>query len=155
MIPEQLALLLIEQKNHNKRFGEFEYFGGSDVANRLLVLISYPNSAGCPKLEVWKMQKYQLYCDFKLVLVTLWLRQKQNPHKPQFMTQSLTESYKSRSSTKKNLCCNQCQFTLLLSLLCTQQSEIFSEDSFLKVSFFVMSEQCIKINQNFKILLSY
>ena len=33
MIPEQLALLLIKQKNHNKRFGEFkfefEYFGGS------------------------------------------------------------------------------------------------------------------------------
>ena len=66
-----------------------------------LVLISYPNSAGCPKQKVWKLQKYQLYCNFKLALATLWLRQKQNPHKPQFMTQSLTESYKSRSSTKK------------------------------------------------------
>ena len=39
MIPEQLALLLIKQKNHNKRFGEFEfeYFGDSDVVNKLLV----------------------------------------------------------------------------------------------------------------------
>jgi hypothetical protein len=37
VIPEQLALLLMKQKNHNKRFGEleFEYFGGSDVANKL------------------------------------------------------------------------------------------------------------------------
>ena len=37
MIPERFALLLIKQKNHNKRFGEFEfeYFGGSDVANKL------------------------------------------------------------------------------------------------------------------------
>ena len=40
VIPEQLALLLlIKQKNHNKRFGEFEYeyFGDSDVVNKLLV----------------------------------------------------------------------------------------------------------------------
>ena len=39
MIPERLALLLIKQKNHNKRFGgfEFKYFGGSDVANKLSV----------------------------------------------------------------------------------------------------------------------
>ena len=39
MIPEQFALLLMKQKNHNKRFGEFkfEYFGGSDVANKLYV----------------------------------------------------------------------------------------------------------------------
>ena len=38
MIPEQLALLLIMQKNHNKRFGEFEfeYIGDSDVVNKLL-----------------------------------------------------------------------------------------------------------------------
>ena len=38
VIPEQFALLLIKQKNHNKRFGEFEfeYFGDSDVMNRLL-----------------------------------------------------------------------------------------------------------------------
>ena len=37
MIPEQLALLLIKQKNHNKRFGgfDFEYFGDSDVVNKL------------------------------------------------------------------------------------------------------------------------
>ena len=35
--PGWFALLLIKQKNHNKRFGEFEfeYFGGSDVANKL------------------------------------------------------------------------------------------------------------------------
>ena len=39
VIPEQFALLLIKQKNHNKRFGEFEfkYFGGSDVANKSLI----------------------------------------------------------------------------------------------------------------------
>ena len=38
MIPNWLALFLIKQKNHNKRFGvfEFEYFGGSDVVNKLL-----------------------------------------------------------------------------------------------------------------------
>ena len=38
--PEQFALLLIKQKNHNKRFVEFEfkYFGGSDVANKLDIL---------------------------------------------------------------------------------------------------------------------
>ena len=37
VIPEQLALLLIKQKNHNKRFGEFEfeYFGDSDVVNKI------------------------------------------------------------------------------------------------------------------------
>ena len=37
VIPERLALLLIKQKNHNKRFGEFEfeYFGDSDVVNKL------------------------------------------------------------------------------------------------------------------------
>ena len=29
------ALLLIKHNSHNKRFGEFEYFGGSDVANKL------------------------------------------------------------------------------------------------------------------------
>jgi hypothetical protein len=35
--PERFALLLIKQKNQNKRFGEFEfeYFGGSDVVNKL------------------------------------------------------------------------------------------------------------------------
>ena len=40
MIPEQLALLLIKQKNHNKRFGEFDvkYFGDSDVVNKLFTL---------------------------------------------------------------------------------------------------------------------
>ena len=34
---DRFALLLIKQKNHNKRFGEFEfeYFGGSDVAYKL------------------------------------------------------------------------------------------------------------------------
>ena len=39
VIPEGFSLLLIKQKNHNKRFGEFEfkYFGGSDVANKLYV----------------------------------------------------------------------------------------------------------------------
>ena len=37
VIPEQFTLLLIKQKNPNKRFGEFkfEYFGGSDVTNKL------------------------------------------------------------------------------------------------------------------------
>ena len=35
VIPERFALLLIKQKDHNKRFGEFEYFGSSDVANKL------------------------------------------------------------------------------------------------------------------------
>ena len=37
VIPERFALFLIKQKNLNKRFGEFEfqYFGGSDVANKL------------------------------------------------------------------------------------------------------------------------
>ena len=37
MTPDWFALHLIKQKNHNKRFGEFEfeYFGGSDVANKL------------------------------------------------------------------------------------------------------------------------
>ena len=37
MIPDQLALLLIKQKNYNKILGEieFEYFGGSDGANKL------------------------------------------------------------------------------------------------------------------------
>mgnify|MGYP006975907658 CR=1 FL=1 len=32
----QNMLYRIIYKNHNKRFGEFEYFGGSDVANKLL-----------------------------------------------------------------------------------------------------------------------
>ena len=43
MIPEQFALLLIKQKNHDKRFGEFEfkYFGGSDVANKLEVQLNF------------------------------------------------------------------------------------------------------------------
>ena len=38
MIPERFTLLLIKQKSHNKRFGEFEfeYFGDSDVMNKLL-----------------------------------------------------------------------------------------------------------------------
>ena len=37
VIPVWLALLLIKQKNHNKRFGgfEFEYFGDSDVVYKL------------------------------------------------------------------------------------------------------------------------
>ena len=34
---DRFALLWIKQKNHNKRLGEFEYFGGSDVVNKLLV----------------------------------------------------------------------------------------------------------------------
>ena len=35
--PDRFALLLIKQKNYNKIFGEieFEYFGGSDGANKL------------------------------------------------------------------------------------------------------------------------
>ena len=39
VIPEWSALLLIKQRNHNKRFGEFESkcSGGSDVANKLEV----------------------------------------------------------------------------------------------------------------------
>jgi len=37
VIPEWLVLLLIKQKNHNKRFGEFEYFGDSDVVNKLYI----------------------------------------------------------------------------------------------------------------------
>ena len=41
VIPEQFPLLLIKQKNHNKRFGEFEfkYFGGSYVANKLKIIL--------------------------------------------------------------------------------------------------------------------
>ena len=41
VIPEQLTLLLIKKKNHNKRFGEFEfkYFGGSHVANKLKIIL--------------------------------------------------------------------------------------------------------------------
>ena len=42
VIPERFALLLIKQKNHNKRFGEFEYFGGSDVANKLYIKADPP-----------------------------------------------------------------------------------------------------------------
>ena len=43
VIPERFALLLIKQKNHNKKFGEFEfeYFGGSDVPNKLFVTKIY------------------------------------------------------------------------------------------------------------------
>ena len=39
MIQERFALLLIKQKNYNKRFGEreFEYFGDSDVVNKLFI----------------------------------------------------------------------------------------------------------------------
>ena len=42
LIPKWFVLLLIKQKNQNKRFGEFEfeYFGGSDVANKLYVVPS-------------------------------------------------------------------------------------------------------------------
>ena len=38
-IPEGFALRLIKQENHNKRFGEFEfeYFGGSNVANKSVI----------------------------------------------------------------------------------------------------------------------
>ena len=41
MIPEQLALLLIKQKNHNKRFGEFEFehFGDSNTVNNLKLIL--------------------------------------------------------------------------------------------------------------------
>ena len=37
VIPEWFAILLIKQKNHKKRFGEFEFqlFGDSDVVNKL------------------------------------------------------------------------------------------------------------------------
>ena len=35
-----------QAKNHNKRFGEFEYFGGSDVVN---------------KLQVWSLELAELY----------------------------------------------------------------------------------------------
>ena len=35
------------KKNHNKRFGEFEYFGGSDVMN---------------KLQAWKMRTPRSHC---------------------------------------------------------------------------------------------
>ena len=39
MILERFALLLIKQRNHNKKFGEseFQFFGGSDVANKLMI----------------------------------------------------------------------------------------------------------------------
>ena len=50
VIPEWFALLLIKQKNHNKRFGEFEfeYFGDSNVPNKLYV-ICYCDSAKITK----------------------------------------------------------------------------------------------------------
>ena len=43
--PERFVLLLIKQKNHNKRFGEFEfeYFGGSDGSNKLMYFVPTPN----------------------------------------------------------------------------------------------------------------
>ena len=46
VIPERFELLLIMQKNHNKIFGEFEfdYFGGSDVANKLYATNSITNT---------------------------------------------------------------------------------------------------------------
>jgi len=49
VIPEQLAQLLIKQINHNKRFGEFEfeYFGDSDVVNKLQINL-------VQKLEEWQ-----------------------------------------------------------------------------------------------------
>ena len=42
VILERLALLLIKQKNHNRIFGEFEYFGGSDVVKGLKELYKAP-----------------------------------------------------------------------------------------------------------------
>ena len=59
MIPGQLALLLIKQKNDNKIFGEFEfeYFGDSDVVNKLFENRNHPkrsqiagNARTTPKL---------------------------------------------------------------------------------------------------------
>ena len=50
---KQFALLLIKQKHHNKRFGEFEYFGGSDVVNKSFIVKD-------PPLEVVIMPKRQM-----------------------------------------------------------------------------------------------
>ena len=46
VIPERFALA--KQKNHNKRFGEFKYFGDSDVANKLC-LVTIVNSLASVK----------------------------------------------------------------------------------------------------------
>ena len=46
VIQERFILLLMKQKNHNKRFEEFEfkYFGGSDVVKKLFVIIFFSSS---------------------------------------------------------------------------------------------------------------
>ena len=44
---------MIKQKHHNKRFGEFEYFGGSDVVNKSFI-------SKDPPLEVVVMPKRQI-----------------------------------------------------------------------------------------------
>ena len=53
--PERFTLLLIEQKHHSKRFGEFEfkYFGGSDAVNKLFIVKDAP-------FEVVVMPKRQM-----------------------------------------------------------------------------------------------
>ena len=50
---EQFTLLLIKQKHHNKRFGEFEYFGSSDVVTKSFIVKD-------PPLEVAFMPKRQM-----------------------------------------------------------------------------------------------
>ena len=69
MIPEQLALLLIKQKNHNKRFGEFEfeYFGDSDVVNKLQINL-------VQKLEEWQTVNLggQRHCKDFLPFFFVW-----------------------------------------------------------------------------------
>ena len=47
VIPEQFDLLLIKQKNHDKD-SENSYFGGLDVANKLLVYSRMPQAISVP-----------------------------------------------------------------------------------------------------------
>ena len=50
---EQFTLILIKQKHLNKGFGEFEYFGGSDVMKKSFIVKD-------PPLEVAVMPKRQM-----------------------------------------------------------------------------------------------
>ena len=50
---EQFALLLIKQKLHNIKFGEVEYFGGSNVVKKSYIVKD-------PPLEVAVMPKRQM-----------------------------------------------------------------------------------------------
>ena len=60
VIPERFALA--KQKNHNKRFGEFkfEYFGDSDVANKLVVGLALQTETIIKKIRQAKLPKMNL-----------------------------------------------------------------------------------------------